>query len=186
MKKVKITVLRATFNEDLALEYGMSGLKPCSVMKQGQVFYAAHAKPDGFCDGAWRTIYQYVFALANGARSFYYNDWIRQPGVAIACCNDGLRPVFFKLEATDGKMVGGTFARTNGMAHDVFRSVRRSVERRSGPGRPASENGGPAVWTVRRFSRGYDGRRPSGRCDGGSVAQVREAWRRWPDWKRSA
>ena len=100
MKKVKITVLRATFNEDLALEYGMPGLKPCSVMKQGQVFYAAHAKPDGFCDGAWRTIYQYVFALANGARSFYYNDWIRQPGVAIACCNDGLRPVFFKLEAT--------------------------------------------------------------------------------------
>ena len=101
MKKVKITVLRATFNEDLALEYGMPGLKPCSVMKQGQVFYAAHAKPNGFCDGAWRTIYQYVFALANGARSFYYNDWIRQPGVAIACCNDGLRPVFFKLEATD-------------------------------------------------------------------------------------
>ena len=49
MKKVKITVLRATFNEDLALEYGMPGLKPCSVMKQGQVFYAAHAKPDGFC-----------------------------------------------------------------------------------------------------------------------------------------
>ena len=101
MTKVKITVLRAPFNEDLALEYGMPGLKPCSVMKQGQVFYAAHAKPDGFCDGAWRTIYQYVFALANGARSFYYNDWIRQPGVAIACCNDGLRPVFFKLEATD-------------------------------------------------------------------------------------
>ena len=29
MKKVKITVLRATFNEDLALEYGMPGLKPC-------------------------------------------------------------------------------------------------------------------------------------------------------------
>ena len=105
MKKVKITVLRATFNEDLALEYGMPGLKPCSVMKQGQVFYAAHAKPDGFCDGAWRTIYQYVFALANGARSFYYNDWIRQPGVAIACCNDGLRPVFFKLEATDEECV---------------------------------------------------------------------------------
>lgn len=28
MKKVKITVLRATFNEDLALEYG-ARLKPC-------------------------------------------------------------------------------------------------------------------------------------------------------------
>ena len=80
---------------------------------------------------------------------------------------------FFDWSIPCGKMVGGTFARTNGMAHDVFRSVRRPVERRSGPGRPASENGGPAVWTVRRFSRGYDGRRPSGRCDGGSVAQVR-------------
>jgi uncharacterized repeat protein (TIGR04076 family) len=83
------------------LHYGMQGLKPCSVMKEGEVFYAAHSKPEGFCDGAWRTIYQYVFALANGATHFYYNDWIRHPGVAIACCNDGLCPVFFKLEATD-------------------------------------------------------------------------------------
>lgn len=27
--------------------------------------------------------------------------WIRKPGVAICSCNDGLRPVIFKLEATD-------------------------------------------------------------------------------------
>ena len=32
---------------------------------------------------------------------FYYGDWIRTPGVAICSCNDGLRPVIFKLEATD-------------------------------------------------------------------------------------
>ena len=32
---------------------------------------------------------------------FYYGDWIRVPGVAICSCNDGLRPVIFKLEATD-------------------------------------------------------------------------------------
>ncbi len=32
---------------------------------------------------------------------FYYGDWIRKPGVAICSCNDGLRPVIFKLEATD-------------------------------------------------------------------------------------
>lgn len=46
---------------------------------------------------------QYVFALAHGAGNdlFYYGDWIREPGVAICCCNDGLRPVMFKLEATD-------------------------------------------------------------------------------------
>lgn len=101
MKKVKITVLRSTFNEDFARDYGMPGLKPCSVMKEGQVFYAGLGKPDGFCDSAWRTIYQYVFALANGASSFFFNDWIRQPGTAITCCNDGMRPVFFKLEVMD-------------------------------------------------------------------------------------
>ena len=36
-----------------------------------------------------------------GATQFFFNDWVRQPGVAISCCNDGLRPVFFKIEATD-------------------------------------------------------------------------------------
>ena len=68
-----------------------------------QVFYADYAKPDGFCDEAWKAIYQYVFALAHGATKepFYYSDWISKPGMAICSCNDGLRPVIFKLEATD-------------------------------------------------------------------------------------
>lgn len=101
MKIVKITVLKISFNTDLVNEYGEIGLKPCSLMKEGQVFYAGLGKPEGFCDGAWRTIHPYVFALANGAKRFYFNDWVRQPGVAITCCNDGLRPVFFKLEVTD-------------------------------------------------------------------------------------
>ena len=54
-------------------------------------------------DEAWKAIYQYAFALAHGAGQdvFYYGDWIRQPGVAICSCNDGLRPVIFKLEATE-------------------------------------------------------------------------------------
>jgi uncharacterized repeat protein (TIGR04076 family) len=101
MKKVKITVLRRTFNEDMARQYAEPGLKPCPVLKEGQVFYAGLGKPDGFCDGAWRTIHPYVFALANGVKQFYFNDWVRHDGMAITCCNDGLRPVFFKLEATD-------------------------------------------------------------------------------------
>ena len=51
----------------------------------------------------WKGVYQYAFALAHGAGEglFYYGDWIRKPGVAICSCNDGLRPVIFKLEATD-------------------------------------------------------------------------------------
>ena len=32
---------------------------------------------------------------------FYYGDWIKEPGVAVVSCNDGLRPVIMKLEATD-------------------------------------------------------------------------------------
>lgn len=59
--------------------------------------------PEGFCDEAWKTIYQYVFALAHGSGEevFYYGDWIKKPGVAICSCNDGLRPVIFKAEATE-------------------------------------------------------------------------------------
>lgn len=94
MKKVKITVLRKTLTEDLAKEYGVEGLGKCPMLWEGQVFYADYAKPDGFCDEAWKAIYQYVFALAHGASSgtFYFGDWIRKSGVAICSCNDGLRP----------------------------------------------------------------------------------------------
>ena len=103
MKKVKITVLRKTLIEDLVKEYGAEGLTKCPMLQEVQVFYADYAKPEGFCDEAWKAIYQYVFALAHGAGNqlFYYGDWIRKPGVAICSCNDGLRPVIFKLEATD-------------------------------------------------------------------------------------
>ena len=103
MKKVKITILKTTLNKELAEEYGAVGLTSCPMMKEGQVFYADYAKPYGFCDEAWKAIYQYVFALAHGAGNgtFYYGDWIRKPGVAICSCNDGLRPVIIKLEATE-------------------------------------------------------------------------------------
>ena len=102
MNKVKITVLKTTLDGELAAQYGVPGLSACPMLKAGQVFYADYTKPDGLCDEAWKAIYQYVFALAHGAGEtlFYYGDWIKEPGVAICSCNDGLRPVIFKLEAT--------------------------------------------------------------------------------------
>ncbi len=107
MKKVKITVLKTTLDKELAAEYGAEGLTACPMLKEGQVFYADYAKPDGLCDEAWKAIYQYAFALAHGSDSqlFYYGDWIRIPGVAVCSCNDGLRPVIFKLETTDEESV---------------------------------------------------------------------------------
>lgn len=73
------------------------------MLREGQIFHADYAKPEGFCDEAWKAICQYVFALAHGAGNdvFYYGDWIRKPDVAICICNDGLRPVIMKLEATN-------------------------------------------------------------------------------------
>ena len=104
MNKVKITVLKTTFDAELAARYGAEGLDACPMHREGQVFYADYAKPEGFCDEAWKAIYQYVFALAHGSGQngglFYYGDWIRKPGVAICSCNDGLRPVIFKIEQT--------------------------------------------------------------------------------------
>lgn len=103
MKRVKITVLKCTFDEELAKEYGVEGLSNCPFHNQGQVFYADYAKPEGLCDEAWKAIYQYVFAMAHGAPAnlWYYGDWIKSSDTAIVCCNDGLRPVIFKLEKTD-------------------------------------------------------------------------------------
>ncbi len=104
MNKCKITVLRTEFYKDLAEEYGVPGIGRCPLHREGEVFYGDYTKPEGFCDEAWKAIYQYVFALAHGCGNngvFYFNSWIRKPGVAVCSCNDGIRPVIFKIEQTD-------------------------------------------------------------------------------------
>ena len=47
MKKVKITVLKTTLDEELVKEYGAEGLKACPMLKAGQVFYADYAMRPG-------------------------------------------------------------------------------------------------------------------------------------------
>ena len=56
MNKVKITVLKTTLDTELAAEYGVEGLTACPMLKEGQVFYADYAKPEGLCDEAWKAI----------------------------------------------------------------------------------------------------------------------------------
>lgn len=101
MKKCKIIVLKTTFDKELADQYGCKGLGKCPFHEPGQVFYGDYAKPEGLCDEAWKAFYQYVFAISNGSGVLYHGDWIDKPGVAICSCNDGLRPVIFKIERTD-------------------------------------------------------------------------------------
>ena len=44
MNKVKITVLKTMFNEDLAKEYGVENLSTCPFHKVGQTFFCRLCK----------------------------------------------------------------------------------------------------------------------------------------------
>lgn len=104
MKKCKIKVIKTTFDEGLAKEYGVTCAYPAH--KVGEVFYADFAKPEGFCDEAWKAIYQYIFALCHmDEKTLLYDDWIQTPGVSINSCNDGIRTVVFKITRLDGNAI---------------------------------------------------------------------------------
>lgn len=86
---------------ELAKEYGTPQLGVCPFHKPGQVFLSkAGMQPEGLCDEAWTAFGKYAFALAHGSNGFWTN-WIEKRDIAINSCNDGLRPVIFKLEAID-------------------------------------------------------------------------------------
>jgi uncharacterized repeat protein (TIGR04076 family) len=99
MKDVKITVLERTSVDRLIKEYGNRKLEHfCPFNKEGQEYISVEGrKPDGFCEEAWTAFGKYVFALAHGADGFW-PSWIEARHVSINSCNDGLRPVIFKLE----------------------------------------------------------------------------------------
>ncbi|MBQ3210690.1 MAG: TIGR04076 family protein [Oscillospiraceae bacterium] len=98
--KCKITVLKRCFNEELAAEYGAEGITPCPFFREGDTFITDYCKPENFCEDAWQAIQYYVFALSMGSEQIY-SDWVNRPGIAVNCCNDGIRPVVFKIERLD-------------------------------------------------------------------------------------
>ena len=98
MHKVEFKVIKRCFEEEIAKEYGSEGIGLCPAHKDGDVFYSTGGKPNGLCDDAWMAMQHYVFALANNVETFYNGDWVKKPGTAICSCNDGLRPVIFKIE----------------------------------------------------------------------------------------
>lgn len=92
--KVRITVLKRTYNEEFLDQYAESRWELCERLSDGQEFVSQGANmPAGFCSWAWADIQKYVMVLARGG-----NFLGVKPGVFVTCCTDGFRPVFFKVE----------------------------------------------------------------------------------------
>lgn len=51
------------------------------------------------CSEAWDAISRYIYAALQGGSIM--RGWMRDERVMIACCNDGTRPVIFKIERID-------------------------------------------------------------------------------------
>lgn len=100
MYKCKITVLKKTFQEDVAKEYVTDpNYGPCPVFEEGQSFVTGGIfgtdMPEGFCSGAWQALVTPVNVLVGGGKVLGFDD------VHIACCTDGCRPVIFRLERVE-------------------------------------------------------------------------------------
>jgi len=96
--KVKITVLKRFSPSEVFEKSPVTPVEPleaCKLFRDGQEFIIEDGRmPEGFCSGAWHTMYSDVGILAFGGDL----PWYKEKGVAINCCTDGLRPVIFKLE----------------------------------------------------------------------------------------
>ncbi|MCC8164724.1 MAG: TIGR04076 family protein [Planctomycetes bacterium] len=101
----KITVLRRELFQDLADQYladPQSG--KCPVFQDGQEFLVDmdnyfRMLSGKFCAEAWDCVSRYVYSALQGGSIM--RGWTNDEKVMIACCNDGTRPVIFKLERID-------------------------------------------------------------------------------------
>ena len=98
--KVKITVLKTLYHEDLAEEYRRPDVHkgPCPFFEAGDEFVVDYLaqRPEGFeCDWAWDDIHKILMVLmVNGN----FGTWMKDPNTFVACCTDGIKPVVFRLE----------------------------------------------------------------------------------------
>lgn len=100
MKKIKITVLKKVFHEELANLYERSSSNMCNMQEDMTFIVVDLNQPKGMCAGAWHSLYPYVFALANGTNKFF-DGWLKEDNKAIVSCDDGIRPVSFLVEVLD-------------------------------------------------------------------------------------
>jgi uncharacterized repeat protein (TIGR04076 family) len=91
-KGCKITVVKKTIHQDLYKEVRGKEGKVCGLFEEGQEFIltSPYKPPENFCQWAWADIRQYILAA-----------WNSDEYATVACCTDGFRPVFFKVERID-------------------------------------------------------------------------------------
>ena len=99
MAKVKITVVKKVNNKDLYGDNPPAEFKAnpkCDVVEVGQEFIvdSSVAVPQGFCAWAFADIQRNIAHLLFGGSY----PWMKEKGVDLVCCTDGLTPVIFKLE----------------------------------------------------------------------------------------
>lgn len=91
----------------LKLPFGM-GLRKEISMKSGQPDEGclqspgtAHCGTKGvpFCAEAWDAVARYIYTGLQGGSIM--RGWMKEENTMIACCNDGTRPVIFKIERID-------------------------------------------------------------------------------------
>lgn len=100
MKKLRITVMKMAWYDDLIAQYENPIEHACN-MKLGQAFVAGGwSKPEGFCDSAWESISPFAMTLAHGGENLY-DGWMKNKKSAMISCNDGFRPVSFLIEALE-------------------------------------------------------------------------------------
>lgn len=98
MASVKITVVKKMTNKDLIDRYGKDVKPQCELFNVGAEFIARDlGMPEGFCSWAWADIQRDVAVLALGGDF----SWIKEKGIGITSCTDGLRPVIFKLQRVE-------------------------------------------------------------------------------------
>lgn len=107
--KVKVTVLRKELYKDLQKEYCADpNSGECPFYKVGDEFiFTRYKNEDTFwtmgkgkhCSEAWDSISRYIYSGLQGGSIM--NGWMKKENEMIACCNDGTRPVIFKIERLD-------------------------------------------------------------------------------------
>ena len=109
----KVTVLETKVFPDLQERYladPRSGACPC--FQPGQEFlFERNTERDDFwhfgcdltpkfpCSEAWDCISRYIYTALQGGSVM--RGWTNDERMMIACCNDGTRPVIFKIERID-------------------------------------------------------------------------------------